>query len=196
VNSVANAVLRLIEPIDSQRRVQVVHATEVCLARAEVLFGRRFPVIPISFDLRGRSAGMYRVRGGVRCIRYNPYIFAKYFADGLSQTVPHEVAHYVTDLLYGLRRVRPHGREWQAVMRRLGAEPRATGRYDLAGIPLRRQRCVVYRCACTEHQLGTRRHRAVSRGEARYVCRRCKSELRLAGPSQRGVADSTVNGGE
>lgn len=173
--------MSLLEPIDSHQRAQVLRATEVCLARAEELFGRRFPPIPVAFDLRGRSAGMYRVRGGARCIRYNPYIFAKYFADGLSQTVPHEVAHYVTDLLYGLRRVRPHGREWRDVMRRLGGEPRATGRYDLDGVPLRTQRRFAYRCGCTEHQLSTRRHHAVCRGEARYLCRRCRAELRFAG---------------
>jgi len=173
--------MSFIEPIDSHRREQVVRATAACLARAEALFGRRFPAIPVVFDLRGRSAGMYRVRGGVRCIRYNPYIFAKHFADGLSQTVPHEVAHYVTDLLYGLRQVRPHGREWREVMCRLGAEPRATGRYDLDGVPLRVQRRFAYRCGCGEHRLSTRRHGAVCRGEARYVCRSCRCELRFAG---------------
>lgn len=173
--------MSFIEPIDSRQREQVLRATEDCLARAEALFGRRFPPIPVAFDLRGRSAGMYRVRDGVRCIRYNPYIFAKHFADGLSQTVPHEVAHYITDLLYGLRRVRPHGREWREVMRRLDAEPCATGRYDLDGVPLRTQRRFVYRCGCGEHRLSTRRHRAVCRGEARYLCRNCRGELRFVG---------------
>ena len=36
-----------------------------------------------------------------------------------------------------LRRVKPHGVEWKSVMVDLGAEPKATGSYDLTGIPVR-----------------------------------------------------------
>jgi len=115
----------IIEPIDAGQQRAVHLATERCLRRAGELCGRDFASIPVTFDLTGRSAGMYRVRHGRRSIRYNPYLFAKYFEDNLAVTVPHEVAHYVTDMLYGLHRVRPHGMEWQAVMRSLGVEPRA-----------------------------------------------------------------------
>ena len=128
-----------IDPIDAGRQAMVRQATERCLHRAGELCGRDFAPIPVTFDLSGRSAGMYRVRRGRRSIRYNPYLFAKYFEENVAVTVPHEVAHYVTDVLYGLHRVRPHGAEWQAVMRSLGVEPRATGDYDLSGVPVRRQ---------------------------------------------------------
>lgn len=170
-----------IEPIDAQQRTQVCQATARCLLRAGEHYRRDFAAIPVRFDLRGRAAGMYRVRNGQRCIRYNPYILARYFEAGLRQTVPHEVAHYVTDLLHGLRRVRPHGVEWQRVMQALGAEPRATGDYDLSGIPVRRQRRFPYRCNCRTHQLTTRRHNLVYRGEAAYLCRNCRTALVFAG---------------
>jgi len=132
----------------------------------------------VLFDLKGRSAGMYRVAGHRRVIRYNPYLFAKYPQDNLAVTVPHEVAHYVTDVLFGLRRVRPHGAEWQAVMRAFEADASRTADYDLTGIPVRTQRRFGYRCACFVHQLSTRRHNQVRRGAARYYCRACGEELR------------------
>lgn len=171
-----------VQPLSEQQRAAVVRATLACLARAEAIFQRAFPAIPVRFDLRGRAAGMYRVKRGARLIRYNPHIFAKFFSDGLAETVPHEVAHYVTDVLHDLRKVRPHGPEWRAVAQLLGASPRASGRYDLSGIPLRRQTLFEYRCACTvSHQLGARRHGRAQRGETGYVCRRCGVLLEFTG---------------
>lgn len=166
--------------IDEARRAAVVEATRAWIARAGVLYGRRFEPIPVLFDLKGRAAGMYRVQRGERVIRYNPYLFAKYPQDNLTVTVPHEVAHYITDRLYGLRRVRPHGREWRAVMQDFGVDPAAATDYDLAGIPTRSQRRHAYRCACLVHQFSTRRHNLVAQG-ARYRCRHCGDELVYSG---------------
>lgn len=168
-------------PIDAQQQQQVLAATAACVQQAGDLYGRAFAPIEVCFDLRGTAAGMYRVRRGERRIRYNPWIFARYFDDSLAVTVPHEVAHYVTDCLYGLARVRPHGPEWQAVMRALGASARVTGRYDLRGLPLRRQRRFAYRCDCGSHQLSTVRHNRVQRGEALYLCRQCRKAIVYAG---------------
>ena len=165
------------EPIDMSRQAQVQRATQDCVAHAAELFGRAFVTPPVQFDLSGRAAGQYRVQRGKAAIRYNPWIFARYFEDNLNETVPHEVAHFVVDQLWGLRRVRAHGAEWQSVMRALGAEPRATARYDLTGLPVRRQRRFAYRCGCRSHALTTCRHNRVQRGEARYHCRRCGQRL-------------------
>jgi SprT protein len=167
----------VVAPLSPAQRQGVVEATCRCITLAGELFGREFTEIPVTFELRGRAAGMYRVRGTRREIRYNPYIFARYFSDNLANTVPHEVAHYVTEVLHGLRRVRPHGPEWQAVMRALGAEPVATCRYDLDGLPVRRQRRFSYQCACSTHSLTTVRHNRVLGGRVRYSCRRCQTPL-------------------
>ncbi len=169
-----------VEAIDQPQRQQVYAATLACLQRAERLFRLGHQPIPVLFDLRGRAAGMYRVARRQAVIRYNPYIFARYFEHGLQTTVPHEVAHYLTDRLYGLAQVRPHGKEWRGVMQALGAEPRATTCFDLSGIPLRRQRRVAYRCDCSVHQLSTCRHNRVAAGTARYYCRSCGGELAMA----------------
>ena len=170
-----------VAPISRLQQQQVVTATGACIQRAGALFGRSFDLLPVTFDLQGRAAGMYRVRNSRRQIRYNPYIFGKYFPDNVVNTVPHEVAHYLTDIIYGLHKVRPHGKEWQAVMHTLGAEPTVTCQYDLAGIPLRRQRRFSYRCACSSHAVSTVRHNRVLRGQGTYVCRQCRKPLIFEG---------------
>lgn len=168
-----------VDPIDATQRVRVTAATHDWIVRAGKLFRRDFPALPVLFDLRGRMAGMYRVIGERRVIRYNPWLFAKYPEDGMEVTVPHEVAHYITDLVYGFDRIRPHGSEWQALMFDFGIDPRAAVRHqlDLSGIPVRMQRRHPYRCDCREHQLSGVRHARVLREAARYVCRKCGAEL-------------------
>jgi SprT protein len=168
------------QPLDAQQRQLVRDRTALCVHKARAIYALEIAPIEVCFDLRGTAAGMYRVRRGERRIRYNPWIFARYFEDSLAGTVPHEVAHYVTDCLYGLGRVPPHGAEWRAVMRALGAEPRATGCYDLSGLPLRRQQRFLYRCGCGSHQLSAVRHNRVQRGEAVYLCRQCRAAIRYA----------------
>jgi len=166
-----------VTPIDQTRQRQVVAATRACIQRAEQLYERDFSLPLISFDLRGRAAGMYRFRRQQHEIRFNPYLFGKYFADNLAHTVPHEVAHYLVAEMYGWRNIRPHGTQWQGVMRRLGAVPQVTCHYDLDGIPQRRQRRFSYVCECTTHRLSSVRHNRVQGGSGKYLCRQCRQPL-------------------
>lgn len=168
----------LIEPIQQQQQQRVVDITSYYVMRAESLFNRTFASIPVLFDLKGHAAGMYRVKRGQREIRYNPYLFAKYYDDNLATTIPHEVAHYVTDVVYGLSKIRPHGEEWRAVMQMFGADASRTCRYDLEGIPVRRLRRHEYRCGCEVYKLTAHRHRRIQSGRTRYFCRSCGAELR------------------
>jgi len=166
-----------VEPIDDVGRRMVSAATASYIARGRELFDGSFATIPVLFDLTGRAAGMYRVHGDKRVIRYNPYIFAKAFAPNLMNTVPHEVAHYVVDVVYGRHNIRPHGPEWRAIMTAFGADPCRTHAYDLSGVPVRTQRRHPYRCACTTHHLTTRRHNQALRGTMSYRCRHCGETL-------------------
>ncbi len=162
-----------VAPISLSQQQQVISRTTHFIGMGGELLGRRFADVPVAFDLRGRTAGMYRVKGKQRLIRYNPWIFSKYFEDSLKVTVPHEVAHYLVDCLHGIEQVRPHGPEWRQIMDAFGVDSRATASFDLEGIPRRRQKQFPYRCGCQTHHLGTRRHHKVQRGEARYRCRDC-----------------------
>jgi len=165
----------------------VVEQTACRIQQASELFGREFAEIPVLFDLRGRAAGMYRVQSGERVIRYNPFIFERYFEDNLAQTVPHEVAHYVADVVYGLRNIRPHGQEWKRIMQFFGADTRATSQYDLDGLPMRKYRQFRYRCQCRQHELTSRRHNRIERNQARYFCKQCGGRLVFTGPENEGL---------
>lgn len=166
-----------VAPIDAQQREQVIAETQryVDIAARELEYP--FAAVPVSFDLSGTTAGMFRGEGEQCSIRYNPWIFGKYFTENLRATVPHEVAHYVVHQLYGRRRVKPHGSEWRAVMALFGADDEVTFKLDLSGIPRRRQRTHPYRCACREHEVSTTRHNRIMRGSGRYLCRYCNNEL-------------------
>lgn len=187
-----------IQPISSWHEQQVRDLTAEYIHRAGMIYTRDLPLIPVIFDLKGRAAGMYRVQNNSRSIRYNPYIFAKYYDDNTTNTVPHEVAHYVVDMLFGTGKVKPHGTEWQRVMLALGAAPHVTGNYDLSGIPVRRQRRHTYRCACTIHQISTVRHNKIQLGKAHYFCRKCSAPIMSAQAEQQvaTTANSHINTGE
>jgi len=178
-----------ITPLSAEQQQTVIDETHSYIRRAAELFGMKHKDVDISFNLKGRSAGMYRVKsnkrrmfsrlkiGQHREIRYNPYIFSKYFDDNVATTIPHEVAHYVTDVLYGLKNIRPHGKEWKAVMLAFGADDSVTADYDLSGIPLKKQAVFIYQCDCREHQLSTTRHNKIKRQRYQYSCKYCKQLL-------------------
>jgi len=168
-----------IEPINDKQRADVMSATVVCIEKANELLATDIEQIPVRFDLKGRSAGMYRVVGSQRTIRYNPFIFAKYYAENYTTTIPHEVAHYLTDVIYGYANVKPHGREWRTMMQMFGADASVRCDFDLEGIPLRVYRRVRYICCCQVHELTRVRHNRIQNRGARYFCRVCRTALVL-----------------
>ncbi len=168
-----------VQPITEQQKQQVREATENCFTQIAAHYQLNLAPIPILFDLKGGTAGMYKVMRGKCEIRYNPWLFAKYFEDSLNITIPHEVAHYAVDLMFGLRNVRAHGKEWKAVMHTLGADASATARFNLDGIPARRQKRYAYQCGCNAYELTATRHNKVSRGRVAYLCKSCGGPIQL-----------------
>jgi len=169
-----------IAPISEQQKAEVQDLALNYIACASRIYKKTFISIPITFDLRGKCAGMYRRNGREKLIRFNPWLFAKYYQQSIEQTIPHEVAHYITDCLWPFRRVKPHGKEWKSVMQALGAEPRVTGNFDLTGIPVKQYQRIDYSCGCKTHQLSLIRHRRLLSGQAEYRCRDCKQLLKAA----------------
>ena len=78
-------------------------------------------------------------------------------------TLVHEIAHHVTHQKFG--RVRPHGKEWKAIMHAFGADASVTANYDLTGIPLKNRTLFTYRCGCRDHQLGIIRHNRIKKNK-------------------------------
>lgn len=166
-----------IQPITLLEQESVIDETSRYIQCASEYYERSFSEIPVLFDLTGRAAGMYRIKAGQRVIRYNPYVFSKYYDDNFNETIPHEVAHYVTDMLYGLQRIRPHGNEWKSVMQVFGVAANRTANYDLSGLPSRQYRKFIYFCGCQNFELTTRRHNKILRGSGHYLCRECGGKL-------------------
>ena len=169
--------LYVVDPIGNSQQRQVEEMTEHYISRAERIFNRSFDRVPVLFDLPGRAAGMFKVVGRKRCIRYNPWIFGKYYEENLRDTVPHEVAHFIVHEVYGRRSVKPHGQQWQGLMAHFGADAGVTFSLDLEGVPQRRQKTHPYHCGCRLHAVSTTRHNRVQRGSGRYHCRNCDGQL-------------------
>lgn len=186
----------VVDPIDTDIRHKVVAEVERYIVMARQHYDEDFELIPVLFDLKGKAAGMYRVkihapektglmrkwgarsRSKVeRVIRFNPWLFAKYPEDSWENTVPHEVAHYLADCLYGFKRIKPHGKEWQDIMLTLGAQPIVRANYNLDGIPIRKLKRYRYQCQCREVMLTSYRHQKIQQGLQRYRCRDCLSDL-------------------
>jgi len=188
-----NQATNIIAPLTGEQQQKVIAQTQAYIKQACELFDLKNKTLDITFDLKGRSAGMYRVkqskgrifRRAQREIRYNRFIFAKYFEDNYETTIPHEVAHYVTDIIYGLKNIKPHGKEWKAVMQAFDADASVTADYDLSGIPLKKQSLFTYRCDCREHQLSSIRHNKIKKRRFRYYCTHCKQVLHFARPSEK-----------
>jgi len=176
----------IIQPLSAELQQRVINQTQVYIELARDLLGIKQRPVEIKFNLKGRCAGMYRVYRHAfsqkREIRYNAFIFAKYYDDNYETTIPHEVAHYVSDLIYGLKNIRPHGSEWKEIMHLFGANAAVTADYDLSGIPLRKRTLYTYQCECREHQLSSVRHNRMKRNRNHYYCSYCKSALRPKDP--------------
>jgi SprT protein len=131
----------------------------------------------IRFDLRGRAAGQVRIVDGRHCVvRYNPVLLVRHSEEFLAQTVPHETAHLIVFRLYGTHR-RPHGAEWQRIMRLFGARPERCHSFEVGDLQTRSLQQFAYRCGCREHRLSSIRHRRALRGQV-YLCRYCGTPLR------------------
>jgi SprT protein len=155
---------------------QVARHTEALTALGARLSGRIVRPPRVMFDLRGQAAGQFRVRsGGEPLIRYNAPLLGRYPREFLEQTVPHEVAHYLAYVRFGPN-IRPHGQEWQRIMRELGADPRRCHDFDVTDLTTRRLRRHLYHCRCGEHALTSIRHHRVLRGTS-YICRSCGQPL-------------------
>lgn len=141
-------------------------------------FGCSAHTVPVSFRLRGRAAGQWRLRQGQESLHFNERLFAADPGQHLPDTVAHEVAHSVVYRCHG-RGKRPHGPEWRAVMKHLGFEPRVTHETspEMLAQLLNHH---LYHCACRSHALGPRQHQQVHHGKRDYRCRLCGERLTRA----------------
>lgn len=148
------------------------------LSAAEHFFQRSFPRPTVSFRLRGQKAGVAHLDENL--LRFNPQLYRENREHFLEQTVAHEVAHLIAHQLFGPR-IRPHGEEWQLIMRGIYGLP--PDRCHTYAVKRRATTRYLYRCHCPEHNdfpFSPQRHTLVAKGR-RYYCRRCKATLVFTG---------------
>lgn len=149
--------------------------------RARVFYAIELPEASLDFSLRGRCAGQAIVeKTGTTQLRINLQLLRENLDDYLSQTVPHEVSHLAVNWQARNKRLkpRPHGTEWQAVMRNcFDLEAKRCHSYQTT--PARVvPRPFLYACSCREHLLTSIMHNKIGLSY-QALCKACRTPLQF-----------------
>ncbi|MEJ2669536.1 MAG: SprT-like domain-containing protein [Gammaproteobacteria bacterium] len=182
-------------------------ATFRAIVKAEIFLNRTLPIPEIVYNLRGKTAGIFQyecvsarrhsTQPPTLRIRFNPTLLATHRDVFLNEVVPHEVSHLAVHCYYqnqhyqnqhlshnaGHKRrrvLRPHGPEWQDIMRNCFQLPPKI--YHDFPVTSARQHPhpFEYACACRKHYFTARRHKNRLHG-TQYLCRHCGEPLRYMG---------------
>ncbi len=94
-----------------------------CIKLAQAAFNRKFYMPTLEFSLSNTTAGV--ACGHSNTIKLNPTLLIENLDDFINQTIPHEFAHLVADVVYPsghcepgkkTKRVPHHGSGWKRVM--------------------------------------------------------------------------------
>lgn len=141
--------------VSTEIRQRVNQKIEQCIEVAKNAYRLsevRFP--KVGYRLTGTSAG--RAHYITWEVEFNAALLTENVDEFIETTVPHEIAHLITDLVYpeahsrayGKKRS-PHGAEWRSVMRTLGvANPQRCHTFDVASVSNRKPRTEYLCVAC------------------------------------------------
>lgn len=122
--------------LSQELRDKVNAKVRACLDIAEKEYNQKFEMPVIRYDIKNTHGGLAIMPSYI--IRLNLILLVENEDHFINQTVPHEVAHLVNRRVNkvpeGKKRLMPHGREWQAVMKLFGLEPEVTHSYSTASI--------------------------------------------------------------
>lgn len=143
----------------------------------------RLPPISIDFNKRGNAAASVIIdRNGngkptAITVSYNPYFFDKDPNTFYYETIPHEIAHVIVAVLYD--DVKPHGMEWQGVMKRFGIKPKEFTDTVVDNVPDKKRHLYMYKCIGCGHKrvLGEREHKQAERKG--ITCENCGEPMFL-----------------
>lgn len=150
---------------------------EACYQLAENKLQRKFDRPSINFKLRGKSAGTAHLQQNR--LRFNPILLRENPDAFIEQVVPHEICHLLCYQIFtqAKKSIKPHGREWQSLMINIfSIKPQTTHNFDTSSVSGTHY---TYQCHCGTVNLSLRRHNKIIRGQAKYLCRKCKHQLTL-----------------
>lgn len=157
-----------------EQSVQVNAKIETCIALAQQFYNRRFSLPQLDWFSRGTNAGYAKLQANE--IHLNQVLYQQHPEYFISDVIPHEIAHLVCFQLFG--RVKPHGKEWQSIMRNVYQLTPST-KHQLPCEHLRRVRQIDYECHCGVVSLSMIRHNRVVKGVQSYRCKICGETLVL-----------------
>ncbi len=149
--------------------------------KAEHVFGRKFELPEIRFDLKGTTAGQaIHYKDNSTLIRLNPKVLADNGEAFLEDTCPHESVHVITWKIYGVK-IAPHGPYWKSTMRLLGYDPCRCHKLKAEKVrnPVHQKFSLF--CHCREHRVGKALRRRFLLGR-HYICGKCKAPLKAVKP--------------
>ncbi len=80
--------------------------------------------------------------------------------DDCNQTAVHEIAHAVADLIHGIRNIKGHGREWQAIMKAFGHPADRCSNHDYISA-----------------EYNSAYEKRMKKAKYMYACNRCEEEM-------------------
>lgn len=157
-------------PLLASNKQLLLTRVEECYQLAEQHLTIVLPRPEILFNQRGKIAGSAWLHRNT--LRFHPTIYQQNREHFLEHVVAHEVAHLIVWQQFG--RVRPHGKEWQAMMIAVfSLPPERTHQYDTDNIGIK---TIPYQCKCSILSFSVKRHNNVLKGTS-YLCRRCRQQL-------------------
>lgn len=142
-----------------------------CIATIEKKYNVKFKKPAVHYNVRGTTAGKAWCKQWI--VGFNPVLLNENVDDFIARTVPHEICHLATELIYPHAHVRvlgkkrsPHGAEWASIMTALGADATRCHSYDVENARVKRTTTYSYMCGCCGHkfELGPKRHAKIKQG--------------------------------
>ena len=150
---------------------------------AEKVLGMKFGMPDIGYTLRGTTSGY--AKWHTHEVNFNRAIYEENKELFLRRTVPHEVAHRVSVMYFGVKTGKGHGKNWKFIMKNVFNIPdelaTRTHSYDVAHLKTRTVRKWKYFCGCQTFELTTIKHNKVQAGKSKYRCKCCHGRLTFTG---------------
>lgn len=166
--------------ISAATKQRVETKINACIATIEKKYKVTFKKPAVHYNVRGTTAGKAWTKKWI--VGFNAVLLNENTDDFIARTVPHEIAHLATELIYPHAHVRtrgtkrsPHGSEWASIMVVLGADVKRCHSYDTTNAQVKRSVSYDYKCACcgAAITLGPKRHAKMLKDPHQYTHTKC-----------------------